>query len=266
MVVLSALIHLPWKIVFALGLTIVVCHNIFDLYRIEPGQPGYAVWTLLRQAGPIQIAEGKTLLVAYPLLPWLGIMLSGYGIGTWYTKHFNADKRYYLLLYAGAAATLLFIILRAINYYGDPALWAVQKNFLFTIMSFLNTTKYPPSLLYTLMTLGPVLIILALMEVVHFNALNPFVVIGRVPLFYYILHFYLIHTAGLITNMILSGRGFSEIDLHFNAGFGGILAGVGLPLWGVYIAWALIVLSLYPLCKWYNHYKSTHSSWWLSYL
>lgn len=267
MVVMSALIHLPGKIAFGLGLLIVFAHNIFDLYPIAPDQTGYALWTLIRQSGPIQLAEGKQLLVAYPLLPWLGIMLCGYGIGEWYTKNFNADKRYYLLLYSGAAATLLFIILRAVNYYGDPAPWSVQKDFLFTIMSFLNTTKYPPSLLYTLMTIGPVLIVLALMEVIRIKRLEPFVIIGRVPLFYYVLHFYLIHATGLITHMILTGKSFSDIDLHFSwTNFGGITAGVGLPLWGVYIAWALIVLFLYPICKWYNRYKSTHSNWWLSYL
>jgi uncharacterized membrane protein len=266
MVAMSALIHLPGKVTLVLGLVIVLGHNIFDLFRIEPGQTGYVTWTILRQSGAIQIAEGKTLLAAYPLLPWLGIMLTGYGIGEWYTKNFNSDRRYYLLLYSGAAATLLFIVLRAINYYGDPAQWSVQKNFMFTVMSFLNTTKYPPSLLYALMTLGPVLIVLALMEVVDVKRLDPFVVIGRVPLFYYVLHFYLIHATGLITHMILTGKSFSDIDLHISQGFGGITPGAGLPLWGTYLVWVAIVLFLYPLCKRYNRYKSTHTQWWLSYV
>jgi uncharacterized membrane protein len=269
MIVMAALIHLPGNVVFALGLIIVFGHNIFDAFPVKQEEPGFQIWTFLRQSGAFEVASGKVFFVPYPLLPWLGIMLTGYGIGKWYTKAFSADRRYYLLLYSGAGAILLFIILRSINVYGDGAPWSVQKNFLFTVMSFLNTTKYPVSLIYTLMTLGPILVILALMEIVDMKALkvfNPFVIIGRVPLFYYILHFYLIHFSGLIVNLILTGKSWGDLDFHFNKSFGGITPGVGVSLPWTYVAWILIVLSLYPLCKWYNRYKSTHTQWWLSYL
>jgi uncharacterized membrane protein len=266
MVILSALIHLPGNVVFALGLVIVFGHNIFDAFRVTRDQWGFEIWTFLRQSGGFDIAPGKTFFIPYPILPWLGIMLTGYGIGKWYRNDFDANKRYYLLLYTGAGAILLFIILRSINFYGDSAPWSVQKNFLFTVMSFLNTTKYPISLIYALMTLGPILIILALMEVIQLKSFNPFAIIGRVPLFYYILHFYLIHTTGLILNLILTGKSFSEVDFHFSKSFGGITPGYGVSLPWTYVAWILIVLALYPLCKWYYRYKSTHSQWWLSYV
>jgi predicted acyltransferase len=134
------------------------------------------------------------------------------------------------------------------------------------VMSFLNTTKYPPSLMYSLMTLGPVLMLLSVMERINLKALQPFVVFGRVPLFFYILHFYLIHIISLMLFINKTGISFSDIDFHFNKSFGGITAEGGYSLFVTYILWASIVLSLYPLCKWYNKYKSTHDDWWLSYM
>jgi uncharacterized membrane protein len=265
MIVLSALIHLPAKAVLVIGLLIVFGHNIFDTLPLHPEDPGFALWIILRQTGSIQVSENAQLFVPYPLLPWLGIMLIGYSIGKWYTAAFDAAKRRKLLLYTGLSAITLFILLRGFNVYGDPAHWSVQKNGMFTLMSFIKTTKYPVSLLYTLMTLGPVLIILSWMEKVNTSFLKPFVVFGRVPLFYYILHFYLIHSTALIAYMITTGKSFRELDFHFSAGFGGLPAGAGYTLGWVYVAWISIVLVLYPVCKWYNNYKSTHTQWWLSY-
>jgi uncharacterized membrane protein len=267
MVVLSALVFLPANIVFGIGLLIVFGHNIFDLWPLQPGNTGYAAWVILRQNGFLQLDELHALIVPYPLLPWLGVMATGYGVGQWFTKSFDPAKRFDLLLYSGAAAILLFIILRSLNIYGDPAPWSPQKNFTFTILSFLNVTKYPISLLYTLITLGPVLLILAIMEMIpQPRWSNPFIVFGRVPLFYYILHFYLIHFSALIAMMITQDKSLSDIDFHFRAGFGGITQGSGFTLPWVYLIWITIVVSLYPLCRWYNRYKSTHSNWWLSYL
>lgn len=268
MVVLAGLVFLPARAVFGIGLILVFCHNIFDYFQLAPNDPGYAIWATLRQQGFIPFDKDHALIVAYPLLPWLGIMAVGYGIGEWFTKSFNPAKRFDLLLYSGAGAILLFIILRSFNVYGDPAPWSVQKDFTFTILSFLNVTKYPVSLLYTLITVGPVLIILALMEMRQepFSQSNPFVIFGRVPMFYYILHFYLIHITALASMMIMKNISYAELDFHFNKGFGGVIPGSGFELHWVYLIWILIVVSLYPLCKWYNRYKSKHTHWWLSYL
>lgn len=266
MVVLAALIYLPQKYILITGLVLVFGHNVFDLIRLAPTDRGFVTWTILRQAGIISITQDSFFNVAYPLLPWLGIMLTGYGMGRLYDKHTDSEKRRRRLLYCGIAAMVLFIILRFPNLYGDANHWSPQKNFLFSVMSFLNVTKYPVSLLYTLMTLGPVLLILAAMEKIKNSKFEPFRIIGRVPMFYYILHFYLIHISSLIAYLITTGKSWSDIDFHIAKGFGGLPPGSGYALEWVYIAWILIVLSLYPLCHWYHQYKSSHNHWWLGYL
>jgi predicted acyltransferase len=150
--------------------------------------------------------------------------------------------------------------------YGDPAPWSRQETTVFSILSFVNVTKYPVSLLYTLLTLGPVLMLLSALEKIKTGVLQPFAVIGRVPLFYYILHFFLIHAGAIVLYMIQTGKSLSEIDFHFNAGFGGIPPGYGYSLMWTYIVWITVVLVLYPVCAWYNRYKSTNHHWWLGYL
>lgn len=265
MVILSALVFFSEAIVVVLGLLITIGHNLTDLPSLKPGATS-PLWILLNQSGFIPIDANHGIFVPYPVFPWLGIMLLGFGVGRWYLSSFVLEKRRRLLFTTGIGVLLLFIILRYVQVYGDPASWSVQKNAMFTVMSFLNTTKYPVSLMYTMMTLGPVLIILSMMERAKVNFLQPLVVIGRVPLFYYILHFFLIHAVSLMLYMITSGKSFSEIDLHFGAGFGGIPPGVGVTLPWVYPIWISIVVVLYPVCRWYNHYKSTHTYWWLSYL
>jgi len=265
MVILSALVYLSERTILIIGLVIVFGHNIFDAFRLQPGDNGFALWTMLRQSGVFEVAPGRLFLVPYALLPWLGIMLTGYGLGRWYTKAFDATLRKKYLFQTGLGAIVLFVVLRFINVYGDSAPWAYQKNWIFTLMSFLNCTKYPVSLLYTLMTLGPVLIILSLMEDVKTNMLKPFVIFGRVPMFYYILHFYVIHVLA-IGLRVVTGTEFSSIDFHFSQGFGGIPPNSGVTLPWVYVVWIGVVVFLYPFCKWYNQYKSTHKDWWLSYL
>jgi uncharacterized membrane protein len=266
MVCMSLLIHLSPRIVLLLGLLLVFGHNLTDSTQLQPGNALFPVWAMLRQTGFFEVAPGKAFMVPYPLLPWLGIMLLGYCLGELYAKTFDPAKRQKLLFRMGLAAVALFVLLRFINGYGDPAPWSVQKNGIFTFMSFVNVTKYPVSLMYTLMTLGPVLMILSWMEKANAGALKPFIVFGRVPLFYYVLHFYIIHAAAVVLFMYKSGSSFSELDLHFNKSFGGITAEAGYSLFWAYVGWLAVVLFLYPVCKWYNRYKSTHGYWWLSYL
>lgn len=265
MVCMAALIHLSFRWILIIGLILVFGHNIMDAWTLEPNEEFYKIRGILRQSGFFNITSSTTLWVPYPLLPWLGIMMLGYCLGKLYADY-GSEMRRKLLLRIGLTTVALFIVLRLINVYGDPAPWSVQTTGVFTFMSFLNTTKYPVSLLYTLMTLGPVLIILSLMEKVNLNFLNPLVVFGRVPLFYYILHFYIIHAVSLLFFMNKTGRSFSEIDFHFNQGFGGITPEGGYALRWAYLVWICLIILLYPLCKWYDRYKSTHKQWWLSYL
>jgi uncharacterized membrane protein len=266
MVVMSLLIHLNYYVVLAIGLLLTVGHNATDIMQLKQGDTLFPLWAIVRQAGFVIISPDRAIMAFYPLLPWLGIMTLGYCMGKVFEKNFDSAKRQQVLLITGAISILLFIIIRFTNVYGDPAPWAVQKNSMYTLMSFLNTTKYPPSLLYTLMTLGPMLILLACMEKINLKVLQPFAVFGRVPLFFYILHFYLIHITALMLFMNKTGVSFSSIDFHFNKSFGGITPEGGYSLPWVYVGWMAVVVFLYPICKWYNKYKSTHSDWWLSYL
>lgn len=262
MIVLAGLVYLSPRVVLMIGLILIFGHNAFDGLRLAPGDSGYGIWAFLMQTGFVPPGT----VVSYALIPWLGILLAGYGVGTLYTESVDPFFRKKLLFNIGLAATILFIIMRAINLYGDTALWSVQKNTLFTIMSFLNTTKYPASLLFTLMTLGPVLMILSWMENSKSRALETVSVFGRVPLFYFILHFYLAHGVALILFLITTGTPWSQIDFSITKGLGGIPRGTGYSLIWTHVAWIGIVLATYPLCKWYNQYKSSHKSWWLSYL
>jgi uncharacterized membrane protein len=266
MMVLSALVYLPQKVILTLGLVLIFGHNALDTIRINPGEPGHFIWAVMQQSGFFPIAPGKVVYAAYPLLSWLGIMLAGYGIGFLFDKNFQSTKRNKILTYSGIGCLLIFLILRFGNVYGDPSHWSVQENLTFTVLSFLNVTKYPVSLLYTLLTLGPVLILMPLIERLKTGAFEPLRIIGRVPLFYYIIHFYLIHISSVVLYLITSGKSWSELNFHFSAGFGGIPAGVGYSLPWVYVAWICIVAALYPLCRWYYRYKTKNTHWWLGYL
>jgi uncharacterized membrane protein len=265
MVILAALIHLGERAVLITGLILVFGHNAFDGMRLQPGDPGFALWSFVNQAGLVQVSTDRFFLVPYALIPWLGIMLTGYGIGVWFTRSFDAGKRSTYLLRAGVFSVLLFLVLRFINVYGDPAPWTPQKNAMLTVLSFLKCTKTPASLLFTLMTLSLTCLLLWLMERSKKLNFKPLIVFGRVPLFYFILHFYLAHFFSLVFLMSSKGISFSEIDFHFTAGFGGIPPNTGVTLPWVYVVWIGVVLLCYPICKKYDEFKSTRNYWWLSY-
>ena len=201
------------------------------------------------------------------MLPWIGIMAIGYGFGSLYVSGYDSDNRKKWLLSLGSGAITLFIILRSGNFYGDAAHWSVQKNFIFSVLSFLNVTKYPPSLLYTLITLGPALIFLAFAEK-HLNILTgKIVVFGRVPMFYYLAHILLIHVLAVIA-AVATGYQWSDMVLSTSVNKATSLKGYGFNLTTVYIIWAALILMLYPFCKWYDQYKRTHQlqKRWLTYL
>lgn len=262
MIILAALIHLSPRTILIIGLILIFGHNALDIIKLVPGDIGYGIWTFLMRKGFVPPA----MVVSYPLIPWLGIFLVGYGIGTIYTKDFEPAQRRKILFNLGVRSIALFLVLRAINIYGDPAPWAVQKNILFTVMSFMNTTKYPISLLFTLMTIGPVLVLLSWLDKSSNKILERVSVFGRVPFFYYIMHFFLMHTVALILYLIISGASFAELNFSLLQTLGGIPRGFGYTLEWTYVAWLGTILIMYPLCVWYDRYKSTHKSWWISYL
>lgn len=266
MILLSVLIYLPNKVLLVIGLVIVFGHNLLDVVAIDPTSFWFAPWTILMRVGFLSVNPNVAFIISYPIVPWLGVMLVGYGLGSWYSNQIDSITRQKWLLTAGFICVIAFVILRFVNVYGDPAPWSNQQSTWFTVLSFINTTKYPVSLLFLLMTIGPLLILISLLEKGNAKTLNPLNTIGRVPLFYFILHFYLIHVLALISFMIKTGKSFSEIDFHFAKSFGGITPEGGYSLPWVLLFWVLIVLLIYPLCNVYDRVKSQHRGTFLSYL
>lgn len=265
MIILGLLTRTSVKVITIIGLLLVLGHNIFD--SIKPGDGvGAAVLKVAISSGfnLIPLGGNRVILMFYTALPWTGIMLLGYAFGTIYKKEYEAKRRRYLVFFTGVAVTLLFVLLRLINMYGDPAPWTVQKDGMLTFLSFLNTSKYPPSLIYTCMTLGPALIVLALTETAHNRLAKVLMIYGRVPFFYYVLHFFIIHTLLVILffkedyttkDIVDPNIPFNFRPLHF-----------GYELGIVYLIWFGVIAALYLPCKWFNRYKATHNHWWLSYV
>jgi len=286
MIVLAALIHLPLYAIAGFGVAMIALHNLLDRDRFHvegwhgPGSavPSYSakLFIILHQpfeAFPIVGWPSPAVFVLYPLIPWIGVMAAGYAFGVVY--QWDTARRRQLLLRLGGATTLLFIVVRALNLYGDPAPWSRQSTILFTVLSFLNTTKYPPSLLFLLMTLGPAMLALAFFESADSARVsrpspaagkirNFFVTFGRVPLFFYLLQWPAAHLISVIVHAA-TGKPWRWL-------FGNLLGvappppGVGFNLAVVYACWLVGVLLLYPLCKWFAGVKARRRDWWLSYL
>ena len=276
MIILAALIHLPLKVVAGFGLLMIALHNLFDSFRVTgwrgPGTPvpglGAKVWILLHQAFdgfPVLGFPSPVVFVIYPLIPWIGVMAVGYAFGALYKL--DAQQRRRWLLIIGGSTTALFIIIRAINVYGDPSEWSRQKNALFTVLSFVNTSKYPPSLLFLLMTLGPAILTLAWFEAgPSARRLRKFfVTFGRVPLFFYVLQWFTAHIISILLHLAF-GKPVAWLFQSPLELFSGPPQGTGFNLGIVYLAWIVGVLLLYPLCKWFAGVKRRRKDWWLSYL
>ncbi|MEP6467136.1 MAG: hypothetical protein ABJB05_12580 [Parafilimonas sp.] len=191
-------------------------------------------------------------------------MLLGYGFGTIYKKNIEAAERRKKILNLGIAVTMFFIIIRFINSYGDPVHWSTQKNGLYTFLSFLNASKYPPSLCYLCMTIGPALILLSLIETVQNKFTNILSMYGRVPFFYYVLHFYLIHIICVVLFFATAHTSKDIIDL--NTPFLFRPQHFGFNLWILYLIWLFVIIVLYQPCKWFDQYRKSRHQWWLSYL
>jgi len=263
MIVLAALLWLPLWAIAAFGALLVLGHNAFD----TPGMARQVspLVTLLHQPGVLYHSGHSVVVVSYVLIPWIGVTALGYVLGAAY----RADEvwRRRLLLQLGIALVVGFVLLRLLNVYGDPARWSVQRTPLWTLMSFLNTTKYPPSLLFLMMTLGPALLLLRRFDGGVAPLMRPALIIGRVPLFFYVLHFFLIHLLAVLVSWLRYGEvaeTFESPDLAhfpFSAPPGW---NVGLP--AIYAIWLLVVVTLLPLCRWYALLKRRRHDWWLSYL
>jgi len=266
MICLSALIFLPKNVILIIGIILVAGHNLLDnIHFTENNFIGF-IWGFLHDQKMFPLGH-ENILMAYPILPWIGVMALGYCLGELFSSGYDAAKRRRLLLMVGSCSLILFIILRGINAYGNPKPWVGQQSAIFSFLSFINVTKYPPSLDYILLTDGIALIFLSLTENIS-NRLTRFIsVYGRVPMFYYLLHIYLIHIVALMAAVL---TGFQWTDMtSFNTWitYTSNLKGYGFSLGVVYLIWISIVLFLYPICKWYDGYKSSHrDKWWLSYL
>jgi len=267
MVIMSAAVYLPPKFILVIGLVILFGHNLLDNIHTTGNSFMDILWGQLHERKRFIIGD-RIVATGYPIIPWFGIMALGYCFGSFYKKGMDAALRKKYLLIIGGTTIALFLLIRGINLYGDMSSWTVQRSSILTICSFLNVTKYPPSLLYSLMTLGPALILLALLEK-PLNRLGKIIIVfGRVPLFFYILHLYLIHGLATIA-VVLSGRPWTDMIsiTNINAKDSPWLQGYGFSLWQTYLVWLLVVALLYPLCKRYDKYKTNHKEkWWLSYL
>jgi uncharacterized membrane protein len=253
MIALAALVWLPIAVLTAVSVAVVVLHHLLD------GSP----LPLLHQVGAVPLAGG-VFIAPYTLIPWFAVMALGYCMGPLFEIAPQQRRRW--LVGIGAGAIVAFVVVRAINLYGDPVPWAGPR----VALSFLNTTKYPPSLSFLLMTLGPALVLLAWFDRTAFGRTNPLIVFGRVPLFYFVLHFFAAHAIAVLLAVATYGSTAWSFMLQPVPSMGGpaaaFPAGFGWDLWVVYAVWITLVAALYPVCRWFSNVKEQRQAWWLSYL
>jgi uncharacterized membrane protein len=263
MIILALLSRAPLSIIAATGFVIMFGHNLLDYIQIPQHTllGGLTTVFLAAVGSTIPLGGNRMVVELYAVIPWTGAMLLGYSFGILYKAGFSGERRRKMLIVSGIILSGLFIVLRLINHYGDPAPWSVQRNAAHTFLSFLNVTKQPPSLLYLSVTLGPVLIFLSLAEKTKGWFSSVCEVYGNVPYFYFVLHLCLIRMINIVL-ILLQGlpMKFNGFPLVWQAD------GFGYPLWAVYLFWLLVITMLYFPCKWYRNYKRTHRQWWLSYL
>jgi uncharacterized membrane protein len=266
MIVLSAMVYLDKRVILLAGVLLVAAHNLLDGIHVPGTGPASVAWSFLHEQGFFSYGH-LAFFMGYPILPWIGLMLLGYCLGDLYTPAYDERKRKKTLLALGFGAIALFILLRSGNFYGDAAHWSTQKNGIYSLMSFLNTSKYPPSLLYVLMTLGPSLIFLALAEKPLNAVTSRISVFGRVPFFFYLAHIALVHGLAVIGAVIDHHKWSDMVVSTWVTGSPG-LKGYGFNLLTVYIIWVGVILILYPFCRAYDRYKRANQATkkWLSYL
>ena len=265
MIALAGLIYLPAGVIAAVSIAIIALHNLLDDVSAERFGRAAWIWDILYERGVIAF-HGINFVTAYSVLPWIGVMAAGYCLGTVFD--WDADRRRRFLVRLGLALAAAFVVVRAINLYGDPAPWSHQATPVFTALSFLNVTKYPPSLDFLLMTLGPAMVVMAWLERFHFHFSNPLIVFGRVPFFYYGAHLLLAHLIAIAMNFARYGaKPFLPIAPPSMGGSNELFpADYGFPLWTAYAVWVVVLLLLYPACLWFARLKQRRHDWWLTYL
>jgi uncharacterized membrane protein len=261
MILMAFMVRLPWGWILGLGLALVFGHNLLD--PVLASGAWSDLWTVLHRVGPVSpfATPFPRVFILYPVLPWPGVMALGFSLGRCYRQ--DPARRRRLLARLGAAGLLLFVLIRARGGYGDPAPWIIQTTWFRTALSFVNTTKYPPSLLYLLMTLSPALLLLAWREGRSANPLDRVLsTLGRVPMFFYLLQWPVAHGMGVLFHALADKPW--RVILHMGRPYP---ADLGFRLWAVYLAWALGLAVLFPLCRWYAGVKQRHrAGWWWSYL
>jgi uncharacterized membrane protein len=263
MVLLAPLVFLPARVVGALGVALIVLHDLADGVKAHGDGVWADLWRIIHTPGPVALPGGHTVFIAYPLVPWVGVMAAGYAFGLLLDG--AADVRRRRLSTLGGSMVVAFVVLRAAGVYGDPRPWHAEDTFARSVISFLACEKYPPSLCYLLMTLGPGILALPLLERVTSKLARPFVVFGRVPLFYYVLHLFLAHAVAIALSVARYGAPLSALwhapfGVKFPDGYG-----YSLPI--VYVVWLLVVIALYPACAWFAGVKRRRRDLtWLSYL
>lgn len=266
MAILGLMIWLPFYAILVTGLVIVLGHNMIDFAEANHQGNFPFWWHLLHKQGDIILWKGQHLFIFYPFLSWSGLMMLGYCFGKIFTTY-ESTQRSKILIRMGLGLLAFFAVLRFANVYGDPLHWSGQKNTLYTFLSFMNVQKYPPSLLYMCATIGPALIFLGLVKNTGSRLSKIFIVYGRVPMFYYIIHFYVLSSLNILLYLsrghtVTEGlKGAQGMPWKF------VAPGEGYSLAVAYAIWISVVIALYPLCKWYDNYKTNHKEkWWLSYL
>ena len=251
MMALAALIWLPARVVLVASAVVIVGHHVFDGVRAADLGSVAGLWRVLHEPGVVPLG-GIIAIVGYPLIPWVAVMGAGFGMGPLFALPQPVRGR--RLLGAGLLLCVMFVVLRWVNVYGDPVPWTSQPSATFTLLSFLNTTKYPPSLAFLLMTLGPALLLLAWMERRGWQPGHPLVVLGRVPLFFFVSHFWALHAMAAVAALVTYGsaaRAFLAMPLPSMGGPANAFpAGFGYPLWVAYLAWVAVLVLLWPACQW----------------
>ncbi len=275
MIVMAGAIRLSVKANAAIGLAMILFHNLLDGFALPPnitfaGTPpatlAQTLWIMLHQQGIVSFLGGATkIFFAYPFVPWIGVMMAGYALGSIYER--AGDVRRRSLLIIGVAACVLFAVIRFINIYGDPQPWSPQSSGMFTFLSFLNTTKYPASLLFLLMTLGPSMIVLSLADKIGGEIVwqRVCVTFGRVPLFFYLLQWVSAHTFGIALNYF-AGVDISYLFLDSLSMGSAAPPNHGFSIWIAYLAWISGLVLLFPLCRLWGKLKQQKEHWVFSYL
>ncbi len=269
MFLLGLLIRVSYPFILVLGLLFVFGHNLLDFVEAAEGYKPTFLWDLLHHGNfaLYNLWGSHTAVVFYPIIPWSGLMMLGYCAGVFFTPKYSMGQRAKILTRIGVGSLLLFVVLRFINVYGNPVAWSIQKTDFYTFLSFINVHKYPPSLMYMCVTIGIALLALVLLEKVENKFTRIMSIFGRTAFFYYILHLYLMHFFAMVY-FYVNGHSVSEsvANIHTQLWYF-IVPGEGFGLLGVYAVWIVVVVTLFPLCKWYDAYKQSHKEkWWLGYL